>query len=98
MDDQDRLGRALSRMYLALCIGALVASLIHLAPEHQRRMAKLRMLRWCVQVTNRLARHTGAASMAAELRTGDQEYELPYLLSCTRDALGRAYQRAAGTP
>ena len=41
-----------------------------------------------------LARLTAEASMAHELATGEQRYELPYALSAGRDRLAAAYNRA----
>ena len=93
-DGPDRLSRALGRLYLILCIAFLAATVIHLIPEHRRQMARLRLLRLCGQATSRLARRTAATSMAYELATGEQIYDLPYLLSLWRLALDRAYERA----
>ena len=92
----DRLSRALGRLYLILCIAFLAATVIHLVPEHRRQMAKLRLLRSCGLVMSRLARRTAETSMAYELATGEQFYDLPYLLAVWRLAVDRAYERARG--
>ena len=92
----DRLGQALARLYLIMCLLFLAASLIHLLPEHRRQMVKLRLLRSSAQVTSRLARRTAAASMARELATGEQLYGLPYWLATTRDRLAGEYDRQRG--
>ena len=92
----DPLARLLARLYLILCIAFLAATVIHLIPEHRRQMARLRLLRLCGRATSRLARRTAATSMAYELATGEQIYDLPYLLALWRLALDRAYDRARG--
>jgi hypothetical protein len=95
MEDGQAADRLLARLYLILCIGFLGATAIHLIPAHQRQAAKLRALRWCVLGTNRLARRAAAGSMALELATGEQEYDVPFLLSVLRDRLHRAYDQVS---
>jgi hypothetical protein len=97
VDNSDRIGRLLGRLYLTLCIVFLAATLIHSLPDHQRQAAKLRLLRLCALATTRLARRTGAASMGRELATGEQLYHVPYRLSVLRDRLAAAYDRAGLT-
>lgn len=95
MDTDSTLARRLRIAYLALSLTYLAAVMwTVLVPQHKRTEWKLRLLRSSTQVTSRLARRTGAASMAHELQTGRQEYGLPYRLSLARDAAAQAYQRA----
>jgi hypothetical protein len=64
-------------------------------PEHKRQTLKLGLLKWSAQVTNRLARRTGAASIRQEAITGHSDYRITYRLSVARDRLMAAYDRAA---
>lgn len=100
MDDPqegDRLGRILARVYLALCILALCAMLIHSIPDHRRQAARLRLLRLSARVTSGLARRTGVASMDRELATGEQLYGVPYRLALAALRIGDAYRREAAS-
>ena len=65
-------------------------------PEHRRQLGIMRLIMGAQTMTAGLARRTGAASMRAELATGQSSYWAPYALSLARDGLGRAYDRARG--
>jgi len=94
--EHDRLARVLARCYLALCILALAALLIHSIPEHRRQMVRLWQLRSSARVMRGLGRRAGVASMGRELATGDQLYSLPYWLARQADRLAAAYDRERG--
>jgi hypothetical protein len=95
--DPDPAARTLARIYLALCILALAAMLIHSIPAHHRQRMALRLLRSSRLATSRLARRAGVASMGRELATGEQLYGLPYLLARWAERLAAAYNRQAMT-
>jgi len=67
-----------------------------IVPPHQRELLKMRALRTAQRAMTATARRAGAASMAAELATGEQNYTLPYALSVARDKLARGYDRLRG--
>lgn len=93
----DRLSQALARAYLVLCLTYMVwAVWTMVLPEHKRQTLRLALLRWSAQVTNRLARRTGAASIRQEALTGHSDYRLTYRLSIARDQLMAAYDRTRG--
>ena len=92
--EQGAAERRLRLLYLTLCLGYLAWGLWLMVPEHRRVSLRLRLLRSSARVTNRIARHAGAASMGRELATGEQRYEVPLRLSLWRARLERAYGRA----
>ncbi|SRR6266702_1533286 len=67
-----------------------------IVPPHQRQLLKMRALRAAQAMTAGSARRAGAASMAAELATGEENYALPYALSLARERLARGYDRIRG--
>jgi len=90
-----RAGRVLGVLYLALCILAVLALLIHSVPEDRRRTARLALLRLSARATSGLARRAGVASMGRELATGHQDYATPYSLATWSARLAAAYKREA---
>jgi hypothetical protein len=73
--------------------GAMVWLVI---PEHRRQLLIMRVILAARSLAHRVALRAGEASMAMELRTGRERYEMPYLLSVARDRLAAAYDRARG--
>lgn len=70
-----------------------------MVPKHAKQLLAMRCLKTAQKITGRLAYLTGAASMGAELASGqepDGAYLIPHGLSTVRDWLGRAYDRARG--
>jgi hypothetical protein len=90
-----RAGRVLGVLYLALCILAVLALLIHSVPEDKRQTGRLMLLRLSARAMSGLARHAGAASMRRELVTGREDYATPYGLARVALRLDGAYWREA---
>jgi hypothetical protein len=93
--DEDRLARVKmieALISLALCLWCLWI----MVPEHRRKLWRMRVLLALQRRTGWAARRTGAASMRAELDSGQQNYALPYVLSLIREDLGRMYDRTRG--
>jgi hypothetical protein len=67
-----------------------------MVPEHRRQLLKMSMAARAERVTRAAARRAGAASMGAELVTGQQNYSLPYALSLLREHLVTVYDQARG--
>jgi hypothetical protein len=65
-------------------------------PEHRRQLWRMSLLSRLHKWTAAAARRTAAASMAAELASGQENYTVPYGLSLLRDRLTVAYGRARG--
>ncbi len=64
-----------------------------MTPEHQRRLAMMRLAAASRRVLAAAARSAGHDAMGVELASGREAYGLPWLLSRGRDAAGRAYDR-----
>jgi hypothetical protein len=65
-------------------------------PEHRRQLWRMSLLSRLHKWTAAAARRTAAASMAAELASGQENYTVPYGLSLLRDRFTAAYDRARG--
>jgi hypothetical protein len=65
-------------------------------PQHRRQQWRMRALLTLGRWTGSAARRTGAASMRAELVTGQENYVLPYGLALAREQLTVMYDRARG--
>jgi hypothetical protein len=65
-------------------------------PDHRRQLWRMSLLSRLHKWTAAAARRTAAASMAAELASGQENYSVPYSLSLLRDRLTVAYGRARG--
>lgn len=82
-----RLIEAVLSMALALwCLWSMI-------PEHRRQLLRMAMVARAQRAAGSAARRAGAASMGAELVTGQQNYTLAYALSLARDDLSRIYER-----
>lgn len=83
----------------AISVAYLLAAAWAMAPEHTRSLWGMRASSTAGRLLEKAARRAGRAGMAAELRAGrpvSEHYQLPYLLSCARDACARAYERFRG--
>jgi hypothetical protein len=89
--------QVLRHLALLLYMTYLLWALWAMLPQHQQTAFRLRLLQSSSRVTKALARHTGAASLAHEARTGAQLYGVPYLLGRASLAAESAYQRARGS-
>jgi hypothetical protein len=93
MDDGQRAARlrliqaGLSLVYLAAVVWMMMV------PPHRRAELKLRAISAARNMASGSARRAGDASMAVEIRTGCEDYRLPYRLSLAREWLARAYER-----
>ena len=96
MSEEERLTQRLKMLEAAISLGLCLWCLWSMIPEHRRQLARMRILLQLRQLAGSGARRAGAASMAAELSTGQRNYVLPYSLSLVREQLGRAYDRARG--
>jgi hypothetical protein len=67
-----------------------------MVPEHRRQLWRMSLLSRLHKWTAAAARRTAAASMAAELASGQENYTVPYGLSLLRDRFTTAYDRARG--
>lgn len=94
--EEERLAAILQAAEAVLGLALSLWCLWTMIPEHRRQLALMRLIMGAQMMTAGLARRTGAASMRAELATGQRSYWAPYLLSVTRDRLGDAYERARG--
>jgi hypothetical protein len=65
-------------------------------PAHRRQLWRMGLLSRMSRWTDWAARRTGAASMGAELASGQENYVVPYGLSLLRDRAAAAYDRARG--
>lgn len=78
---------ALFSLTLLTCAALWVMWLM--VPRPQRVMMTARLYQSSARVTSRLARRTAAASMANELATGLEQYDLPLWLAVRADRLER---------
>ena len=79
-----------------LGIGLSLWCLWMMVPQHRRQLARMRTLNSLRKWTDWAARRAGAASMRAELATGQENYHLTLALSMARDRLAAAYDRTRG--
>jgi len=96
MSDEERLMQRLKLIEAAVGLGLSLWCLWSMVPEHRRKEWRMRALLAARRIAAVCASRTGAASMAAELATDQQRYEIPYALSLLRDGLGRLYDRTRG--
>jgi hypothetical protein len=76
---------------------ALTAWLLwSMIPDHRRQLWRMGLLSRLHRWTALAARRAAAASMAAELASGQENYTVPYGLSLLRDRFTTAYERARG--
>lgn len=94
--EEERLAAVLQAIEAVLGLALSLWCLWTMIPEHRRQLARMRLIMGAQTMTADFARRTGAASMRAELATGQSSYWAPYALSLTRDWLGEAYERARG--
>lgn len=90
---EDQARRVLLILYLAGELGYLAWMAWAMLPEHRKILLKMRAARRGRLMTRAAARRAGAASMRAELATGQRSYTLPLALARLGDALDRAYER-----
>lgn len=91
--ERDPLARRLRLIEALLSLALALWCLWSMIPEHRRQLLKMAMVARAERVTGAAARRAGAASMGAELVTGQQNYSLAYALSLARDDLSRIYER-----
>ena len=58
------------------------------------KTVKMKIAYFAQRQAGRFARRTGDMSMGAELRTGRQQYAIPYYLSLVRDKAAAFYEKA----
>lgn len=96
MDAQERAAARIKLIEALLALGISAWMLWTMVPEHRRQLLKMGLAQKAERITGSAARRAGAASMGAELATGQQNYTLPYGLSLVRDKLTAAYHRLRG--
>lgn len=96
MSEQERLTQRIKMLEAAISLGLCLWCLWSMIPAHRRQLARMQALQLARQLARNAARRAGAASMGAELATGQRNYALPYVLSLAGEQLGRAYDRARG--
>jgi hypothetical protein len=95
--DPDRLAHTLRLLYLLASLAYSLWLIWEVAvPQHQKTAMRMRLLRSSAQGMSQLARLTGERSMALELATGTEAYDLPLYLGLGRDRLMAAYDQARG--
>jgi hypothetical protein len=93
---EEQLAQRIKLVEAGAALGLTLWCLWSMIPAHRRQLWRMKMLARLRQWTDTAARRTGAASMQAELDSGQQNYALPYGLSLARDQLTVAYDRARG--
>jgi len=96
VSDEERIAQRIKLLEAAISLGLCLWCLWSMIPAHRRQLARMQLLQLARQLAGNAARRAGAASMGAELTSGQQNYALPYTLSLAREQLGRAYDRARG--
>src|SRR5271156_6683059 len=96
MSSDETLAQRIKLIEAALTLGLTGWCLWLMVPEHRRRQWRMRLLLTLRLWTGTAARRTGAASMRAELASGQENYALPYGLSLAREQLTVMYDRARG--
>lgn len=85
---QDSRPRSFTDQLLATFLLLFLAWMMwHLMLRPSWPSLRVRLLRLCIPVTSRLARRTAVLSMGRELRTGVEDYRVPYWLSVKRDEM-----------
>jgi hypothetical protein len=98
MGEQDSVTARLKLIEAALALGLTMWCLWTMIPEHRRQLLKMGLAKRAERVMEGAARRAGAASMGAELATGEQNYVLPYGLALARERLAALYERLRGVP
>jgi hypothetical protein len=96
VSDEERIAQRIKLLEAAIGLGLTLWCLWSMVPLHRRQLWRMGALEMLRQLAGNAARRAGAASMGAELVSGEQNYALPYTLSLAREQLGRAYDRARG--
>lgn len=78
---------------LAFMVVAVVVLMVIQKPDSWRTL-QMKIADYARNHLSAAARKTGDMSMGAELRTGHQEYTIPYLLSKVRDKASQWYDKA----
>lgn len=95
MSDEERLARV-KALEAAMGLALTLWCLWSMIPQHRRQQWRMRALLTLGRWTGSAARRTGAASMRAELVTGQENYVLPYGLALAREQLTVMYDRTRG--
>lgn len=93
MEERDPITRRLKLIEALMALALTLWCLWSMVPEHRRQLLKMSIAARAERVTGAAARRAGAASMGAELATGQQNYSLAYALSLARDDLAKVYER-----
>lgn len=96
MSEEEQLAQRIKLIEAAAGLALSLWCLWTMIPEHRRQLAKMAVVARCQRWTGNAARRAGAASMRAELASGQQNYVLPYGLSLAREQLAVVYDRARG--
>jgi hypothetical protein len=92
-DETARLEKREAQIKLMIVLIQLCVLGWFLIPQHQRRLAGMRLAAASGRLLAGLARRSGRACMATELRTGQEEYTLPLMLSTARDRMAAVYEK-----
>ena len=85
-----------ARVKLVMVLVQLAVLAWFLIPPHSRRLFLMRLVEASGRLLSRAAQGSGRASMGTELRTGQEEYTVPLLISLARDQVTELYERIRG--
>jgi hypothetical protein len=83
----------------AVALVFMVTALVIMTAVHDPdfiKTAEMKFANKSSRILGVLARRLGHSSMGTELRTGQQQYTVPYLLSRMRDKMTEYYEKARG--
>ena len=96
MSEEEQLAQRIKLIEAAASLGICLWMLWQMIPQHRRQLWRMKALDSLRRWTGWAARRTGAASMRAELTSGQENYWLPFALSSLRDRLAAAYDHTRG--
>jgi hypothetical protein len=96
VSDEERLAQRIKLAEAMVGLALTLWCLWSMIPQHRRQQWRMRALLTLGRWTGSAARRTGAASMRAELATGQENYVLPYGLALAREQLTVMYDRTRG--
>ena len=96
MSEQELTAERIKLAEAMVGLGLTLWCLWSMIPQHRRQQWRMRALLTLGRWTGSAARRTGAASMRAELVTGQENYVLPYGLALAREQLTVMYDRTRG--
>lgn len=96
MSEEEQLAQRIKLAEAMIGLALTLWCLWLMIPAHRRQLWRMKALQAGRRWTDWAARRTGAASMGAELASGQENYLLPYGLSLAREQLTVMYDRTRG--